>query len=171
MIFSNCLAFTLRWEGGYSNVKGDRGGATNKGITQRTYDGWRHDQALPLVDVKHITDPEVEEIYKARYWAPIYGGNLPPQIALAVFDGAVNSGTAQAAKWLQRALGVADDGIIGPQTLAALTGTNPATVALKVCDLREQFLRNLAAKPGQQQFLTGWMRRVLALRQAILEVK
>lgn len=35
----------------------------------------------------------------------IHGDALPAGVDLVVFDGAVNSGLVQAAKWLQRALG------------------------------------------------------------------
>lgn len=166
MIFTNCLRFTLQWEGGYVNNPADHGGHTNQGVTQRVYDSWRIEQGLPPVDVKHITPPEVEEIYKNRYWHPIYGGNLPPQIALACFDLAVNSGPSLAAKYLQKSLGITADGVVGPQTLAAVEGAGPE-VALRICDLREALLRSLATHPGQSQFLRGWLRRVDALRAEI----
>ncbi len=39
--FSESLPFVLRWEGGYVNHPNDPGGATNKGVTQKVYDGWR----------------------------------------------------------------------------------------------------------------------------------
>ena len=29
--------FILSWEGGFANVKGDKGGATNKGVTLATF--------------------------------------------------------------------------------------------------------------------------------------
>jgi len=37
-----------------------------------------------------------------------------------VVDAGVNHGVRRAAKWLQRAAGVEEDGIVGPRTLAAV---------------------------------------------------
>ena len=39
--FDKCLSFVLVHEGGYSADPHDPGGATNKGVTQAVYDGWR----------------------------------------------------------------------------------------------------------------------------------
>ena len=45
---------------------------------------------------------------------------MPPSLALLVFDAAVNCGVGRAARWLQGVLGVAQDGVLGDITLAAL---------------------------------------------------
>ncbi len=39
--FADCLAFVLEEEGGYSDMPGDPGGATNMGITRATLADWR----------------------------------------------------------------------------------------------------------------------------------
>jgi hypothetical protein len=39
--FDAAMPFVLRWEGGFVNHPNDPGGATNKGVTQKVYDGWR----------------------------------------------------------------------------------------------------------------------------------
>ena len=36
MSFNRAISFTLKWEGGYVNHPADKGGATNRGITQST---------------------------------------------------------------------------------------------------------------------------------------
>lgn len=65
-----------------------------------------------------IADAELSAIYKRQYWDKA-GRGLPVGLDYAVFDYAVNSGPAQAARDLQRVLGVKPDGIIGAMTLAA----------------------------------------------------
>ena len=46
-LFETALLFVLKWEGGYVNNKYDKGGATNYGITQNTYNNWLMSQKLP----------------------------------------------------------------------------------------------------------------------------
>ncbi|WP_374005505.1 hypothetical protein [Delftia lacustris] len=45
---------------------------------------------------------------------------LPNVVRFEVFNGVVNSGLVQPLKWLQRADGAGDDGVLGPNTMAAL---------------------------------------------------
>ena len=61
--FKKALKFVLKWEGGYVNNPHDKGGATNKGITQNTYNTWLKSLSLAPRDVKNITQEEVEQIY------------------------------------------------------------------------------------------------------------
>ena len=114
--FDTCLAETLKWEGGWSNHPRDPGGPTMRGIIQRVYDGWRDNHGLPRRSVREIADHELRDIYRRSYWDQVRGDELPPGVDLAVFDFAVNSGPARAAKYLQRVLGVKVDGHIGPAT-------------------------------------------------------
>lgn len=89
---------------------------------------------------------------------------LPSMLAVIHFDSCINHGTKQAAKFLQRALGVTDDGIIGNITLskaASLNAVQLKTVALSYMLQRESFFRNLVAKrPKDAVFLKGWLSRV-----------
>ena len=64
--FELALNFVLEREGGYVNDPDDKGGATNKGITQNTYNSWLKSVGKPAKDVKNITDAEVKEIYFKR---------------------------------------------------------------------------------------------------------
>ena len=67
-IFKKALKFVLDREGGYVNNPNDRGGATNKGITQNTYNAYLKGIGRASCDVRNITDAEVEKIYYSRYW-------------------------------------------------------------------------------------------------------
>lgn len=156
--FQEALAAVLVHEGGYVNHPADPGGATNKGITHRTYAAWLHKRGLPTKNVRNITDEEVAAIYEEQYWNVIRGDDLPHGIDYAVFDFAVNSGPARAAKFLQRVVGVADDGVIGLQTLKAAesTGSNKRVV-IELCRNRLAWLKKLRHWPT---FGRGWQRRV-----------
>jgi len=67
--FKSSLAAVLVHEGGYVNDPRDPGGATNKGITHRTYAAYLARNKMQLIDVKHITDAEVASIYRNQYWS------------------------------------------------------------------------------------------------------
>ena len=54
--FDASLPFILRWEGGFVDHPADRGGATNKGVTQRVYDAWRARQGQAPRSVRLIEE-------------------------------------------------------------------------------------------------------------------
>ena len=163
--FEKALAYVLEHEGGYVNHPRDPGGATNKGVTQAVYDGYRKMRGRGAQSVKFISEEEVRAIYKFQYWDRVQGDLLPTGVDYAVFDFAVNSGVGRASKYLQAVVGVAQDGIIGARTVAAVT--NPIAAINALCDRRMGFLRNL------KTFLTfgrGWTRRVQGVRAHALEM-
>ncbi len=98
-------------EGGYVNDPADPGGETKFGISKRSY---------PNVDIKELTLEKAIVIYRTDFWDKIHGDTLPLPVAYQLFDFAVNSGISTAIRYLQRAVGVADDGYWGPHSSAAL---------------------------------------------------
>lgn len=153
--FDIAMEFTLRWEGGYINHESDPGGETNFGIAKRSH---------PDVDIKNLTEELAKDIYREKYWNKIHGNDLPPAVALAVMDYAVNSGTSRSAKTLQKVVGAGVDGAIGPNTLkkvaAAVEKDGENAVAQAVVMERVGFLCRLVKnKPKMVVFLHGWMRR------------
>lgn len=161
--FARSLPKVLVHEGGWSNHPDDPGGATMKGVTQAVYDEWRVKNKKPKQSVKFISTPELNAIYRQNYWDKVKGDDLPPGISYVVFDGAVNSGPSRSVKWLQKALGVNDDGIIGPKTIAAAKDyPNKDMLVDRICDRRLSFLQGLSTWPT---FGKGWSSRVAGVRQ------
>lgn len=155
MNFTTAFEKLLGHEGGYSDHKDDPGGKTRYGITEAVARevGYRGDmRELPL-DL-------AQRIYKDRYWDAVQAEHLPADIRYAVFDAAVNSGIAQAAKWLQRACGVKDDGVIGPQTIRAANALHPEGLKRKMLAQRLRFMATLANWPA---FGRGWANRIADL--------
>lgn len=156
--FQRALAKVLLSEGGWSNNPADPGGATMKGVTQRVYDAYRKIHGLPPQTVKAITNSELETIYKTQYWDQFKGDQMPAGVSYVVFDGAVNSGVAQSVKWLQRALGVTADGIVGVGTLSAInTHVDVGHLIVDMCRQRIAFLKALKT---WSTFGRGWQARV-----------
>lgn len=162
--FAPALARVLAHEGGYSNHPADPGGPTMRGITQKVYDAFRRAAGKPSRPVRGIEEDELRVIYQRQYWDAVRADDLPPGLDYCVFDAAVNSGPAQAAKWLQRALGVAADGQVGALTLdAARAAPDLRRVIDDICERRLVMLRALKTWPV---FGTGWARRVGDVRAA-----
>lgn len=162
LTFEDCLAFTLKYEGGYVDHPADPGGATNLGITQKTLSAWRG-YGVSKAEVRALGKPEAGQIYRKQYWDTVRADALPAGVDLVVFDFAVNSGPARAAKALQRALGVDPDGVVGTVTLDALTGKDPRQLVTAICDERGKFFRSLSTF---KTFGKGWMARLSAVRAA-----
>ena len=172
--FKNALAFVLLQEGGFCDHPADRGGATNKGITQQVYNSHRQKKGLAVRSVRDIEDQEVVDIYRVGYWEAAGCDKMKdPDLQLLVFDWAVNSGPGVPVKRLQKLVGVAQDGKAGPATLAAIAKYREKYGAKMVAQLtvqRVRFYMDLVANnPRQGVFLEGWLRRSMDLLEAILE--
>jgi lysozyme family protein len=155
MNFLTAFEKLLKHEGGFSNHKDDRGGATRYGVTEAVAReaGYRGDmRELPL-DL-------AQRIYKDRYWDAVQAESLPPDVRYIVFDGAVNSGVVQSAKWLQRACGVKDDGVIGPITIRAASSLHSDGLKRRILAQRLRFMATLANWPA---FGRGWANRIADL--------
>jgi lysozyme family protein len=152
------------YEGGNSDDKLDPGGRTSRGITQRVYDAWRTGNGQKTRDVYTATDTEVKALYRAQYWLAIRGDELPAGVDLVVFDGAVNSGPQQSIKWLQAALGIQADGVLGAVTLAAVNAdTDNDKLIEEISARRMGFLHKLSTFA---RFGKGWSARVANVTRA-----
>ena len=79
-----------------------------------------------------------------------------------MFDAAVNNGVARATRWLQQAVGVAADGVIGPGTLAAVSARSGEGAAV-LAEYQAQRLVFMAGLPTWRTFGLGWARRLCRL--------
>lgn len=150
--FDKFIDRILKHEGGYVNHPSDPGGATKYGITEavaRKHGYTEHMSYLPLALAKAI--------YKTDYWTRIKGDSLPPAVGFHVLDAAVNHGVGNSIRWLQRSVGVADDGSIGPVTLSAVRTKAAIDVVLLFNAERLSFYTKLST---WSSFGKGWVRRV-----------
>ncbi|TWG93582.1 putative secretion activating protein [Luteimonas sp. J16] len=134
------------WTGGRVGVGQLKG--TKFGIAANTY---------PQLDIKNLTRDQAVEIYRRDFWEAAKCDRLPPAVGFQLLDGAVNSGIPQATRWLQRAVGVADDGILGPVTLAAIRAADPNDLVLLFNAQRIEFMTRLSTWAVHG---AGWMRRI-----------
>jgi lysozyme family protein len=146
--FDTAFDRLLGHEGTYSNDPNDPGGETMWGISKRAY---------PNLDIANLTRTAAKGIYREDFWQRIHADELPGAVAFQVFDFAVNSGINAAVRYLQRALGVADDGYWGPVTQAAMRSAQATDVLLRFNAQRLDYYTRLSTWPS---FGKGWARRI-----------
>ena len=142
-------------EGGNDDDPNDHGGRTSRGVTQREYNAWRAEHGKASADVWKASEDEIKQIYREGYWEPL-GDKLPTGIDYMFYDMAVNAGPYRATKLLQRSLGVAPDGRVGPVTRAAIKSADPQRLIEKYSQAKRNFYIGL----GQPRYLHGWLNRV-----------
>ena len=150
MDFDQAFDILIGHEGGYVNNPNDPGGETKYGISKRSY---------PNVDIKNLTLAESKAIYRRDYWDRLQADTLPESVRFDLFDTAVNSGPGTAGRLLQRAVGVAEDGQIGPVTIKAVKAMTPWEIRAKFNACRLHFMTDLSVWPT---FGKGWARRIAA---------
>ena len=127
------------------------------GVTQAVYDDYRDSVGLPEQSVALISMDEVLNIMRSMYWTPASCDKMPTKLGIAHFDWSYNHGIHGAIISLQGVLGVAQDGIIGPETLHAVMGAEQITLLQRYLDARRAWYR---ADKAQAEDLDGWLNRV-----------
>ena len=147
MNFDSAFDRVIGHEGGLVDDPADPGGLTKFGISQRAYPG---------VDIKALTVDDAKRLYKRDYWDRSMADQYDGAIGFQLFDAAVNSGVPAAARMLQRAVGVQDDGVIGAKSVAAIRAMPVAKVLLCFNAERLEYMTNAGGWPS---FGKGWARR------------
>lgn len=135
-------------EGGLIDDSSDPGGLTNWGISQRSY---------PNEDIRAMTKERAKVIFKRDFWVRVNADKLADGVAWQVSDFAYHSGPDTAVRYLQRALGVADDGYWGPTSQAAADAANESDTIMLLLSERMDFLTRLKNWPNASR---GWVRRM-----------
>jgi lysozyme family protein len=155
--FARCVDFMLRMEGGY--VDDPAGGPTNLGVTIPTLTAFRG-HPVSVGDIKALTPADVFPLYRDLYWNKVLGDLLPAGVDLFELDSAVNMGPGKAARLLQRALGLTQDGLIGPRTISAVNGARIPDLIDRLATFRLAYYQAL---PTWDEFGAGWANRVRAV--------
>jgi len=160
--FDTFIRRILSHEGGYSTDRTDPGNWTGGRVGVGTLKGTKFGIAAntyPTLDIKNLTWETAAALYRRDFWDAAKAGQLPPAAGFQLLDGAVNSGVRRATQWLQRAARVADDGILGPASLAAIKATDPNDLVFRFLAERLDFMTGLTNWPNHGK---GWARRIAA---------
>lgn len=96
--------------------------------------------------------------------------DLPDAFADAVIDFAVHAGHPEAIRAMQQAIGVKTDGVIGPETAAAIEQAHRQRAALVVLAWRNRYNGRLVSdKPERYaRYAAGWANRISAQLEALV---
>ena len=128
---------------GYGQLLG-----TKYGLSAGTY---------PNLDIPNLTLEQAQAIYKTQWWDKFQGDAFPYELGFQVFDSEVNHGHGMGVKFLQRALGVKDDGIVGSITLAEMAKHDDVRLTIRFLGIRMQFFTDCDTWATHGR---GWARRI-----------
>ncbi len=164
------VPFVLKWEAGYVNDPDDSGGATNRGVTFKTF------KSLSLnvlgiqpteYNFRKLSKDQAARIFQ-YYWNVATNINSIKSQAISEvitswFWGSGQLGLINFQKMLKYDFGknISIDGKIGNETTEAINSLNEKKLFSKAVENREKFFRELAQKrPKDQKFLEGWLNRL-----------
>lgn len=160
LTFDEAFERLIGHEGNFTNDKNDRGnwttGIVGKGILKGTKFGISA-MTYPHLDIKNLTLAQAKQIYKRDWWDGLAAKNINAAIVFQVWDFAINAGMATAKRKLQSAVGVADDGIIGPITIKAINDADLNDVLMKFNAERLTYYTKLST---WGRYGKGWTNRV-----------
>ncbi|WP_321842700.1 glycoside hydrolase family 108 protein [Burkholderia cepacia] len=139
-------------EGGYSNNPKDPGQETMYGVTARVARAYGYTGAM-----RDLPRDTAKEIAKKLYWDPLHLDQFDPRVAFQIFDANYNGG--HPVIWMQGAAGARVDGVLGPNTIAAVQATEPLRFILRWNALRLTYFTSLST---WATFGKGWTRRIAA---------
>lgn len=158
--FDLCFDRLISHEGGFQKHKSDRGNWTSGrvGVGELKGTNWGISaMSYPDLDIENLTRADAKAIYWRDFWCRLGCDQFHLAIGYQLFDIAVNHGPGNAARMLQRAVKVADDGDVGPKTLAVVADWSVDDVMCRVNAERLEFYTKLS---NWDSFGKGWVCRV-----------
>lgn len=172
--FLKAFCYVLKNEGGYVDDPDDSGGATKYGISLQflkncfkngsIYADINSDGKIDKNDIIEMDLGKARYLYYQEFWTSV--NSIPDDdIAIKVFDTAVNIGTGNAIKLLQKALGVEKDGILGPITINAIKKGNKNKILMDFVEALSCHYYKIAFwnRPKSEKYIRGWIARAKRL--------
>lgn len=164
--FDKAFKLVVGEEGGFSKDPEDpgnwTGGKKGLGILKGTKYGISA-ASYPNLDIVNLTLDKAKSIYLANYWNPCGCDELSFQVALPLFDCAVNCGKNEAIILLQRALGAKQDGVMGAATKKMAEVADQDHLLVELMTAEELYKVHLN---GFTRYGLGWTRRLLRMTLA-----
>ena len=173
--FSKAFEHTIKAEGGYVNDPDDLGGETYKGIARSRNSKWTGWVTIDLLKQKKgfpknlDSDAQLQnsirEFYEVNYWDKVQGDCIADQdVALSIFDFAVNAGVRTSSRLAQLSAGAKADGVIGKKSLEAINSSDPYSfIATFTIAKIERYVGICKERPTNRKYFYGWVRRAVGV--------
>lgn len=162
----------------YTNLPADRGGPTKGGITLESLSEY-WGRPASIEELQALTEEQARDFYRDRYIVePNFYLIADANLRELTVDAGVHHGTRHAAKWIQWAAEVKQDGKIGEVSLRAINAADPLELFLWLCAYRFRLFGRLVSQDPelkrvrtagyklQAQFAGGWSNRVAEFLEA-----
>lgn len=164
-LFQVAVSHILGDEGGYNDLKEDKGGATNCGISLAFLK--TVEPGATKADIRNMTREKACELYYVHFWLRYGMARFQLSLAIMLFEITVNTGSWKTAVvLLQRAIRAAskaqldDDGQYGAQTHAAMLSCDMSNLLAAMRSEQAGYYRLIVTKnPSQSKFIKGWLNR------------
>ena len=162
------VAWIKSWEGGFANDPDDKGGPTNRGVTLATFRAV-YGRNKTVDDLKRMTDAQWEHIFRTCFWNRWRADEIRDiNVAFLLVQWVWGSG-AWGIRNPQKFLGVTVDGVVGPQTLAAVNARNGRDLFEQLKKEKRAYLERICiSTPTNRKFLAGWLRRLDSMQYGSL---
>lgn len=158
--FNRAFDRLFKHEGEWTNDPRDRGNWTTGKVGQGECKGTKYGisaASYPTLDIRGLTLTDAMDIYQRDFWNKLQLDQYPDALTFQVFDAAVNHGIKRAIKLVQAALGLKQDGVVGPVTLSALLNVDVNDLLMKFLGNRLAFMTDVETWNVYGQ---GWARRI-----------
>lgn len=159
-MFDTVFDRTIGSEGGFQADRRDRGNWTSGEVGKGELKGTKYGlsaMTYPDLDIKAITLQQAKDIYRRDWWDKLGMERWPKSMQFQMFDAAFNHGSGRANQFLQYAVGVKQDGKIGPATMAAVNAMDANDIVMRFLAKR---LRYFTEVKTWDAYSRGWTRRV-----------
>lgn len=176
--FDRAFENSIGHEGGFQIDSRDKGNWTGGTVGVGTLKGTKYGisaMTYPKEDIKNLTIERAKEIYFNEWWIELSCDlieDINPDVAIEIFDTAINVGGRRASRWLQRALNYTNrnekdyknitvDGVIGSGTIAALRKNQYPNALFNVMNVLQgsHYLKLYDRKEELEKYI-GWINRV-----------
>lgn len=160
-MFDTAFDRVIGHEGGYQDMYDDRGNWTSGKVGVGELKGTKFGlsaMTYPKLDIKNLTIEQAKAIYFEDWWIELGMENFRPAMQYQMFDAAINHGMRNATKFIQRASGAVDDGIIGKNTMKAIKSKDINDLLMLFLAERLDFFTRIDTF---KIYGKGWTRRIV----------
>lgn len=159
-MFDKSFGRVFGHEGRYQRLYSDRGNWTSGRVGVGKLKGTKFGisaMSYPELDIKNLTMEQAREIYHRDWWVKLRMDKFLPAVSYQMFDAAINHGMYNATRMIQRAVGVKDDGIIGPVTFGKVVAYDLNDLLFRFLAERIEFMTHIRT---WNDYGKGWSRRI-----------